>query len=94
MYGKTGDAHPRFNKTHTEETKKKIRDKHHNVSGSKNPQAKIIELTSPTGKKYLLHGELKKFCKENKIAYSSMSQLVKLGKNRTGSTEGWKSKYL
>jgi len=79
---------------HTDEARKKIRDKHHNVSGSNNPRAKFIELTSPTGEKYILHGELKKFCKDNNIAYSSMSQLVKLGKNRTGSTEGWKSRYL
>lgn len=37
MYGKTGDNHPRFGKHHSEETRRKMRENHADMSGKNHP---------------------------------------------------------
>jgi hypothetical protein len=83
---------------HTDEARQKIKDKHQDVSGSLNPRARTIQATSPNGNVYVLHGTLKKFCKENRLAYSSVLRMLsvhdKWKRNFKGSTEGWKFVHL
>lgn len=88
----------RTGQPHTQEAKQKIKDKHHDVSGSKNPRARLIRATSPQGIVYDLNGTLKKFCKENGLAYSSVLRMLsihsKWKRNFKGSTEGWSFVHL
>lgn len=79
---------------HTEEARKKIRDKHHNVSGPNNPRAKFIKAISPNGTEYVIHGGLKKFCKENGLGYSTVHVILSTNKKFNGSTEGWAFSYI
>lgn len=78
---------------HSAEAKQKIKDKHHDVSGSNNPRARHIRATSPLGQTYDLYGTLKSFCKSQNLAYSSALRLLsvhnKWNKAFKGSTEGW-----
>jgi hypothetical protein len=87
----------RVGQQHTDEAKQKIKDKHHNVSGANNPRAKHIIVTAPDGTVYDLVGTLKKFCKENGLAYSSalraLSVHSKWRKSFNGSTKGWKFQH-
>jgi len=83
---------------HTAKARQKIKDKHHDVSGSNNPRARHIRAVSPNGEIYNLHGSLKQFCKEQKLAYSSASRLLsvqdKWKRSFKGSTEGWSFVHL
>ena len=83
---------------HTNEAKQKIKDNHHDVSGSSNPRARHIQAIAPDGKVYVLHGTLKKFCKENRLAYSSVLRMLsvhdKWKRSFKGSTEGWHFVHL
>lgn len=57
-------------KHHSEEAKKKLSESHKGVLiGSKNPAAKIIEIISPTGERYIVKGTIKEFCKEHNLSY-------------------------
>jgi group I intron endonuclease len=72
---------PFKNCKHSEITKNKMRKNHANVSGDKNPmygngyklkgekngRAKTVIFYSPCGIKYIVKGELRKFCKEQSI---------------------------
>lgn len=79
---------------HTKEARQKIKDKHHDFSGSSNPRAKHIKAISPSGAVYLLHGTLKKFCKEHGLGYSTVHIILSTGRKFAGSTEGWKFSYI
>lgn len=83
----------RTGQRHTLETKQKIKDKHHDVSGGNNPRARHIRATSPNGTVYDLVGTLKVFCKEQKLGYSTVLRMLSIHPkwNRTfnGSTKGW-----
>jgi hypothetical protein len=83
---------------HSTEAKQKIKDNHHNVSGSNNPRARFIRATSPLGQTYNLHGTLKSFCKSQNLAYSSALRLLsvhdKWRKAFKGSTEGWTFEHM
>lgn len=83
----------RTGQRHTVEAKQKIKDKHHDVSGSNNPRARHIQATSPNGTVYNLVGTLKVFCKEQKLGYSTVLRMLSVDPkwNRTfnGSTKGW-----
>jgi hypothetical protein len=83
----------RTGQKHTAETKQKIKDKHHNVSGKNNPRARHIRATSPNGTVYDLVGTLKAFCKDQKLGYSTVLRMLSIHPqwNRTynGSTKGW-----
>jgi len=88
----------RTGQKHTLSAKQKIKDKHHNVSGSNNPRARLIQATSPEGEIFHLHGILKKFCKEKGLAYSSVLRMMSVQNNWNrkfkGSTEGWTFKHM
>ena len=83
----------RTGQRHTDEAKQKIRDKHHDVSGSKNPKARHIRATAPDGTIYDLVGTLKKFCKEQGLGYSTVLRKLsihdKWKKDFNGSSKGW-----
>ena len=83
---------------HTTEAKQKIKDKHHDVSGSNNPRARHIRAVSPQGEIYEIHGTLKLFCKTHNLAYSSASRLLsvhdKWKRSFKGSTEGWTFSHM
>jgi hypothetical protein len=78
---------------HSESAKQKIKDKHHNVSGSSNPNARHIRAMSPNGDIHDLYGSMKSFCVSQGLAYSSALRLLskhdKWKKSFKGSTEGW-----
>lgn len=88
----------RTGQRHTTEARQKIKDKHHDVSGSNNPRARHIQAISPNGTVYNLVGTLKKFCKENGLAYSSVLRALsihsKWRKTFKGSTAGWSFAHL
>jgi hypothetical protein len=79
---------------HTDEARQKIKDKHHDVSGSNNPRAKFIKAVSPNGTVHTIHGGLKKFCKENGLGYSTVHIILSTNKKFKGSTEGWLFSYI
>lgn len=97
---KNGDGNR--GKKRTDETKKNISlgvtANHHDVSGSKNPRAKHIQATDPTGQVYVLHGTLKSFCQEKGLGYSTVLRILsvedKWRRRFNGSTEGWDFKHL
>ena len=67
-------------KKHSEESKKKTSLK---VAGKNNPKAKKYIFISPDGKKHIVEGGVKKFCKEIGITYDAV-----LGK-KSKNTKGW-----
>jgi hypothetical protein len=67
-------------KKHSEESRKKTSLK---VAGKNNPRAKKYIFISPDGKKYIVEGGVKKFCKEIGITYDAV-----LGK-KSKNTKGW-----
>lgn len=94
MYGKFGASHHRFNVKHTEETKQKISEKHHDVSRLNNPNSKQFKAISPNGIEYYIQDGLKKFCKEHKLGYSTVTMMLSTdekysNRNFSGSTLGW-----
>ena len=88
----------RTGQLHTDKTKQKIKDKHHDVSGSNKPRARHIRAISPNGTIYDLHGTLKKFCKENNLGYSTVLRILsihnKWNRRFNGSTEGWSFTHM
>jgi hypothetical protein len=61
--------------------------------GSLNSNSKLCELESPAGQKFLIKGELEKFCIEQNLGYWSIAELAK-GRNKKGNYKGWKAKYV
>ncbi len=57
-----------------------------NKNGNKNSNAKKYKIISPDGKKNIIYGELRNFCKENKLWYAGMLD-VRFG--RSDSYKGW-----
>lgn len=70
MFGKKGKDNPRFGQHHSEETINKMKE---NKIGEKHPQSKIWFVISPEGIKVGPILDMVKFCKENKLNYSCMS---------------------
>lgn len=57
-------------KHHTTETKAKLSKNHKGIFGGfKNPSAKIIEIISPTGEKYIVKGTIRQFCEEHNLSF-------------------------
>ena len=50
------------------------------LKGANNPRAKTFTLIDPLGNKYIVTGELKKFCKEHDISLSLVKKFVNKGK--------------
>ena len=70
----TGKNNPSYGVPCSEERKRKIseRAKERFAEGFKSPSSVTYLLTSPFGEKFKVFGELKKFCRENKISYATM----------------------
>jgi hypothetical protein len=88
----------RIGQRHTDEARQKIKDRHHDVSGANNPRAKHIQAVAPDGTVYNLLGTLKKFCKDQGLAYSSVLRALsvhsKWRKSFNGSTKDWTFRHL
>lgn len=57
-------------KHHTTEAKAKLSKSHKGIfEGSKNPSAKIIEIISPTGERYIVKGTIRQFCEEHNLSF-------------------------
>jgi hypothetical protein len=85
-----GKNNPSYGVPCSEERKRKIseRAKERFAGGFKSPSSVTYLLTSPSGEKFEVFGELKKFCSENKISYATMSAAIKY--NRKGPRKnGW-----
>jgi len=90
----TGTDSPRYKVKHTDETRKKIKDKHHCVKGVNNPRARHIQAVSPSGEVLHIHGQLKMWCKEKGLGYSTVHMILSTNRIFDGSTKGWKFSYL
>jgi hypothetical protein len=73
---------------HSNKTKEKLKIIN---TGKTNGNAKKYILTSPEGKEIFLHGEFTKFCKENKLSYSGLINVIE-GKRLNW--KGWKCKKI
>ena len=81
MYGVTGERHHRYKVPHTGEARKKISEKHHNVSGSNNPNAKKFKLIAPSGKVFYTDGNLEQICKSLDLQVSTFYIIMYKGRN-------------
>ena len=75
-----GINHRLFNKHRSKSTTDKISKNHHNVSGENNPNAKKYILISPNNNNFIVHGGIKKFCKENNISHYAIKTNINKGK--------------
>ena len=80
MYGKHGSLHHRFNVKHTKEAKQKISEKHHDVSGSKNPRSKKIVIVTPSNDIIECYGNFETMCLTLGISYATANKALKSGK--------------
>jgi hypothetical protein len=73
-----GKNNPSYGVPCSEERKRKIseRAKERFAGGFKSPSSVTYLLTSPSGEKFEVFGELKKFCSENKISYATMHAAI------------------
>ena len=74
----TGENNPSYGVPCSEERKRKIseRAKERFAEGFKSPSSVTYLLISPSGEKFEVFGELKKFCSENKISYATMHAAI------------------
>lgn len=93
----SGSKHPLFGKTHSPETRKRISENHHDVSGQYNPKAKTYYLCSPDGTEFVVTGQLKAFCEQHNISYSILKREEGKGRisrdkcftEKMSNTNGW-----
>jgi hypothetical protein len=73
-----GKNNPSYGVPCSEDRKRKIseRAKERFAEGFKSPSSVTYLLTSPSGEKFEVFGELKKFCSENKISYATMHAAI------------------
>jgi hypothetical protein len=73
-----GKNNPSYGVPCSEERKRKIseRAKERFAGGFKSPSSVTYLLTSPSGEKFEVFGELKNFCSENKISYATMHAAI------------------
>ena len=85
-----GKNNPSYGVPCSEERKRKIseRAKERFAEGFKSPSSVTYLLTSPSGEKFEVFGELKKFCRENKISYATMHAAI-LYDRRGPRKNGW-----
>jgi hypothetical protein len=86
----SGENNPNYGKKHSKETLEKISSslKVQFKNGRKNNTSVTYLLTSPSGEKFEVFGELKKFCNQNKISYATMHAAILY--NRKGPRRnGW-----
>lgn len=53
-----------------------IKKNHHNCIGSNNPAAKIWEIISPAGEKFIITNGLKSWCKLNKLPFDTIRRMA------------------
>jgi len=85
-----GKNNPSYGVPCSEERKRKIseRAKERFAGGFKSPSSVTYLLTSPSGEKFEVFGELKNFCSENKISYATMHAAI-LYERRGPRRNGW-----
>jgi len=85
-----GKNNPSYGIPCSEERKRKIseRAKERFAEGFKSPSSVTYLLTSPSGEKFEVFGELKKFCSENKISYATMHAAI-LYERKGPRRNGW-----
>lgn len=86
----SGKNNPSYGVPCSEERKRKIseRAKERFSEGFKSPSSVTYFLTSPSGEKIEVFGELKKFCSENKISYATMHAAI-LYERKGPRRNGW-----
>jgi hypothetical protein len=90
MYGRTGELHNRYGIIHTEESRQRISNNHHDVNGGNNPRARKIHIYTPTGEIIECYGNLEETCKSIDISYASIMKTLKTGRPIiSGRTEGY-----
>jgi hypothetical protein len=67
----------------------RIKNRENNL-GIKNPNAHIYEFISPNEKIFKVKGNIKQFCKLNKISYKRIIKIY----NTDNNVEGWKCKKI
>ena len=86
----SGKNNPNYGKKHSKKTLEKIsyslREQFKN--GRKNNTSVTYLLISPSGKKFEVFGELKKFCKSQKISYATMNAAI-LYERKGPRRNGW-----
>jgi hypothetical protein len=90
-----GKNNPSYGVPCSEERKRKIseRAKQRFSDGAKSPSSVSYLLVSPSGENYEVFGELKKFCKENKISYATMQAAI-LYDRKGPRKNGWSIKKI
>ena len=85
-----GKNNPSYGVPCSEERKRKIseRARERFAEGFRSPSSVTYLLTNPSGEKFEVFGELKKFCSENKISYATMSAAIKYDR-RGPRKNGW-----
>ena len=76
QYGSPKEKHPLWGKGHSEKTRKIISEKHHDVSGKNNPNAKQWYLISPDGVVYDVGGQRRKIVTELGLSYQALLNQV------------------
>ena len=86
----SGKNNPSYGVPCSEEKKRKIseRAKQRFADGFKSPSSVTYLLTNPSGEKFEVFGELKKFCKSQNISYATMSAAIKYDR-RGPRKNGW-----
>ena len=91
----SGKNNPNYGKKHSKKTLEKIsyslREQFKN--GRKNNTSVTYLLISPSGKKFEVFGELKKFCKSQKISYATMNAAI-LYERKGPRRNGWSSEKV
>jgi hypothetical protein len=94
--------HPRIGKSLPECVRKKMKINHADVSGSKNPKAKLWILISPAGEETYINGSLNKTLQEKQLSrnhlVSNLGKVVEysgdIRSDLTRNTLGWKLNLL
>lgn len=91
------ELHPLYGVGHSVETRKKLSDNHHNVTGLNNPRARKIILISPSGEFIMCHGDLAEKCKQWNVSVSTVNvKLAQYGHHivQRGKRQGWQFFYI
>ena len=89
----SGQNNAMYGKTHSQETKEKIRTNKFTPTGKDHVLSKCYNLISPTGIKYILYGgELNTFCKEHNLSLGTFKKsiLENWPPSKKGKNKGWK----
>ncbi len=96
MYGKKGELHHNYGKKYSKESCERISQNHHDVSGSNNPRARKIKITTSDGTEYVSYGNLQELC--NKLGMSASAAYGNLSKGKMyytrGKLKGYRIEYL